>query len=141
MSSLRFLSGDTLEKTLIDTRGHIGRRWSKLAPPPTNHGNKMNLSMPQNGGSLLALLPRSYFILPILNAVNSDRQLPSSSFSLPTVRALVISAAGCSGIDGLLCSTCMCACICNDYIVHHRGRLDNDYYHVNEKHHIVFLVM
>ena len=108
-SLMSFLSYDTLEKTVIDTRGHIGGRCSKLDHPPTNHSNKMNLSMPQNGGSLLALLPRSYFILPILNAVNSDRQLPSSSFSLPSSRSCHL--AECSGIDGLLYFTCIYACM------------------------------
>lgn len=52
-------------------RESIGRWWPKLDHPPTSRGNKMNLSMPQNGDSLPALLPRPYFILPILNAVNS----------------------------------------------------------------------
>lgn len=87
---------------MIDTRGRIGRWWSKLHHPPTNRGNKMNLSMPQNGGSLLALLPRSYFILPILNAVNSDRHLhPSFPLCLFRSPATTI-ATGCYGIE-LVC--------------------------------------
>lgn len=55
----------------------------------------MNLSVPQNGGSLPALLPRPYFILPILNAVNSGRRshprvpcYPLERFAPPSARLL-----------------------------------------------------